>query len=159
MTSIGILSDTHSLLIPQKLLNDFKKVDLIIHAGDICDEGTLDILRAIAPVRAVQGNMDEPLLKKRLPLRDSLAVEGISIGVYHGHGATRDALHNALKQFEGQDMDIIIFGHSHQPVKQVTGKTLMFNPGSPNDVVRAPYFSYGILEVNDGKFKANIVKI
>ena len=156
---IGIVSDTHSLLIPKKLLDGFKKVDLIIHAGDVCDAETLDIFRAVAPVRAVQGNMDDPALKKRLPLRDSMAVEGISIGVYHGHGATRDAMHNAQKQFEGEHMDIIIFGHSHQPTKQVAGKTLMFNPGSPNDVVRAPYFSYGLLEVNDGKFKANVIKI
>ena len=159
MTSIGIISDTHSLLIPKKLLDAFKNTDLIIHAGDICDAGTLDILRGLAPVRAVQGNMDDPALKKRLPLRDSMAVEGISIGVYHGHGVSRDALSNAQKQFEGEDMDIIIFGHSHQPLKQMAGKTLMFNPGSPNDVVRAPYFSYGLLDVHDGKFKADIVKI
>ena len=157
--NIGILSDTHSLPIPQKLLNAFKGVDLIIHAGDICDTGTLDMLRALAPVRAVQGNMDELALKKRLPLRDSLAVEGISIGVYHGHGMTRDALNNARTQFKGEDMGIIIFGHSHQPLKQMAGRTLMFNPGSPNDVVRAPYLSYGVLAIHKGQFKAEIVKL
>ena len=157
--NIGILSDTHSLRIPQEVINAFKSVDLIIHAGDICDAGTLDMLRAVAPVRAVQGNMDESALKKRLPLRDSLAVEGVNIGVYHGHGMTRDALNNARAQFKGEDMDIIIFGHSHQPTKQMAGKTLMFNPGSPNDVVRAPYFSYGVLAINKGKFKAEIVKV
>ncbi len=156
---IGILSDTHSLLIPQKLLNDFKAVDLIIHAGDVCDTSTLDVLRTIAPVKAVQGNMDDPALKKKLPLKEFLIIEGVKIGVYHGHGPTRDALSNALAHFKNETPDIIIFGHSHQPLKQIVGKTLMFNPGSPNDVVRAPYFSYGVLEISKGKWKANIVKI
>ena len=156
---IGILSDTHSLLVPQKLLNDFKGLDLIIHAGDICDPGTLDILRALAPVKAVQGNMDDPVLKRKLPLKEFFTVEGVKVGVYHGHGQTRDAMANALAQFKQEAPDIIIFGHSHQPLKEMAGKTLMFNPGSPNDVVRAPYFSYGLLEVSNGKFKAHIVKI
>mgnify|MGYP000902617687 CR=1 FL=1 len=39
---IGVISDTHSLLIPQKLLQDLEHVDLIIHAGDICDTDTLN---------------------------------------------------------------------------------------------------------------------
>ena len=157
--NIGILSDTHSLLVPQKLLNNFKDLDLIIHAGDICDSGTLDILRALAPVRAVQGNMDDAVLKRKLPLKEFFTVEGVKIGVHHGHGQTRDAMTNALAQFKDETPDIIIFGHSHQPLKQIVGKTLMFNPGSPNDVVRAPYFSYGLLNIAKGKFKAEIVKI
>ena len=156
---IGILSDTHSLLVPQKLLNELKNFNLIIHAGDICDAGTLDILRSIAPVKAVQGNMDDPGLKKKLPFKELLIIEGVKIGVCHGHGPTRDALGNALGQFKGEETDIIVFGHSHQPLKQMAGKTLMFNPGSPNDAVRAPYFSYGVLEINKGKWKADIVKV
>ena len=156
---IGILSDTHSLLIPQKLLSDFKNLDLIIHAGDICDAGTLDILRALAPVKAVQGNMDDAVMKKRLPLRELFTVDGVKVGVNHGHGQTRDAMANAMAQFKDEAPDIIIFGHSHQPLKLQVGKTLMFNPGSPNDVIRAPYFSYGFLETGNGKWKVNIVKI
>jgi len=157
--NIAVLSDTHSLPLGQKLLNDFKDFSLIIHAGDICDAGTLDALRTLAPVKAVQGNMDEPALRKKLPLRELLVIDGVKVGVTHGHGPTRDALSNALAQFKDEAPDVIIFGHSHQPFKEMAGKTLMFNPGSPNDTVRAPYCSYGVLKISNGKVKAEIVKI
>ncbi|HLD88041.1 MAG TPA: metallophosphoesterase family protein, partial [Candidatus Omnitrophota bacterium] len=133
--NIAVVSDTHSLPLPQKLLNDLKDFALIIHAGDVCDAATLDALRTLAPVKAVQGNMDEPDLKRKLPLRELLVMDGVKVGVHHGHGPTRDALSNALAQFKDEACDVIIFGHSHQPLKQMSGKTLMFNPGSPNDTV------------------------
>ena len=157
--NIAVLSDTHSLPLGQKLLDDLKDFSLIIHAGDICDARTLDALRTLAPVKAVQGNMDDPVLKKKLPLKELLVIDGVKVGGYHGHGPTRDALSNALAQFKDEDPDVIIFGHSHQPLKQMAGKILMFNPGSPNDTVRAPYLSYGVLKISNGKVKADIVKI
>jgi predicted phosphodiesterase len=43
MLRIGLISDTHDLLLPQAL--DFLKAcDRIIHAGDICGSGVLDQL-------------------------------------------------------------------------------------------------------------------
>ena len=44
---IAVLSDTHALPIPKKLLEELSKVDLIIHAGDLTDEDTLKSLRKI----------------------------------------------------------------------------------------------------------------
>ncbi len=156
---LGVLSDTHSLLLPLKMLEALKKTDLIIHAGDLCDGEVLTILKGIAPVKAVQGNMDEPALKKKLPLVELFELEGVKFGVYHGHGQTRDALANVQMQLKSASVDIAIFGHSHQPFNERIGDTLYFNPGSPNDVVRAPYFSYGLIELKDGKFNAEIVRI
>ena len=40
----------------------------------------------------------------------------------------------------------------------IDGK-IYFNPGSPTDRVFAPYNSYGIIEIKDGKLKRRIVKI
>ena len=156
---IGVLSDTHSLNLPAQLLTALKEMQLIIHAGDVCDAGVLKTLQAIAPVKAVQGNMDEPALKKKLPLKEIIEVEGIAIGVAHGHGQQRSALSNVQEQFKGSAVDIVIFGHSHQPFNEKIGPTIYFNPGSPNDAVRAPYFSYGLIEITNGKIKTSIVKI
>ncbi len=156
---IGVLSDTHSLQLPAKMLQYFQSVDLIIHCGDICDQDVLKQLKAITKVVAVQGNMDDGALKKKLPLKEKIEIEGVKIGVYHGHGATRDALGNAAAQFAHDPVDIILFGHSHQPFLEKKGSVTYFNPGSPNDAVRAPYFSYGTIEIKQGKYKAGIVKI
>ena len=82
---IGVLSDTHSLNIPSPVIERFKSVDLIIHAGDIYDVPTWKLLKALAPLRAVQGNMEVPELKKELPLKDIIVCDNLRIGVVHGH--------------------------------------------------------------------------
>ena len=60
---IGVISDTHGLVRPE-VYKAFEGVDLILHAGDI---GTMDViieLEAIAPVKAVAGNVDVGLRDK-----------------------------------------------------------------------------------------------
>ena len=157
---IGVLSDTHSLLLPNSLIERFKSVDMIIHAGDICDLGTLKLLKKMAPTKAVQGNMDESSVKKILPTKENIACGAIKIGVTHGHiGDTREALKNAMAAFNNEHMDVVIFGHSHQALNEKTGATLYFNPGSPNDVIKAKFFSYGLITIEHGKVKAEIVRV
>ena len=46
---IGILSDTHGLL-RQEVIDAFKGVDHIIHAGDIDNKAVINRLKEIAPV-------------------------------------------------------------------------------------------------------------
>ena len=158
--TIGILSDTHSLNIPAALIERFKSVDLIIHAGDICDSRTLKLLKKIAPTKAVQGNMDELAVKKELPLKEIIIYGNLKIGVTHGHvGGSQVALKNAMISFKDDKMDVVIFGHSHHALNEQVGNTLYFNPGSPNDVVKAKFFSYGLISIEEGKIKAEIVKI
>jgi hypothetical protein len=158
--TIGILSDTHSMNIPAAALERFKSVDLIIHAGDICDLGTLKLLNKIAPTKAVQGNMDELAVKKELPLKEIIVYGNLKIGVTHGHlGESREALKNAISSFKDDKMDVVIFGHSHYACNQQVGGTLYFNPGSPNDGVTSRFFSYGLISIDAGKIKAEIVKI
>jgi putative phosphoesterase len=160
--TIGVLSDTHSLDIPAALIERFKSVDMIIHAGDICDPATLKMLKKLGPVvKAVQGNMDEMVLKKELPLKEIIVCGAVKIGVTHGHIglSPREALKNAVSSFKDDKMDVVIFGHSHQALHEQIGKTLYFNPGSPNDRVRAQFFSYGLITIEADKIKAEIVKI
>jgi len=157
---IGVISDTHSLKIPHQILERFRTVDLIIHAGDICDIGTLKLLCKIAPTKAVQGNMDDSTVRKMLPLVEIIDCGPVKIGVTHGHkGDNREALKNAISSFKDDKIDMVIFGHSHQAFNERVGAILYFNPGSPNDVVKAKGFTYGLITVEAGKIKAEIVKI
>jgi len=157
---IGVLSDTHSLTIPGSLIERFKSVDLIIHAGDICDIHTLQLLKKIAPTKAVQGNMDELAVKKKLPLKEIIVCGNVRIGVTHGHiGDTREALKNAMSSFKDDKMDVVIFGHSHKALCEQVGATLYFNPGSPNDMSKAKFSSYGLISIEAGKIKAEIVRV
>ena len=156
---IGVVSDTHSHPIPKQLLDDFKKVDLIIHAGDFCAMDDLKLFRKIQTVRAVFGNMDGLELRQALPERDVFEVGGLTVGVYHGQGSPPQVLGFVKKIFKDDKPDIVIFGHSHQPLNETVDNVLYFNPGSPTDVVRAPYCSYGILDINNGKVAGKIIKV
>lgn len=156
---IGVVSDTHSHAIPRQLLDDFKDADLIIHAGDFCSVNDLKFFKKIGEVRAVFGNMDGLELRQILPEEDIFEVDGITVGLYHGHGSPERVLDFVKAKFKKNKVDMVIFGHSHQPMNETINNVLYFNPGSPNDVVRAPYCSYGIIRVNAGKVSAKIVKV
>lgn len=156
---IGVVSDTHNFDIPQQLIDDFKKVDLIVHAGDFCSVDELKIFKKLAKTVGVLGNMDNSELEKLLPLRTVFSAEDVQIGLCHGHGSSGGALENVKHEFKNDDVDIVIFGHSHHPFNKKIGKVLYFNPGSPNDIIRAPYCSYGLLDIQGKKIKAEIVKV
>ena len=157
---IGVISDTHSLEIPKSVLDQFKKVDLIIHAGDFCSVADLKMLKEIKPVRAVYGNMDEMRMRQILPEKEIFSIENVVIGIFHGTGAAaKDILPHVQKQFAQDKVDVVIFGHSHLAFNEKMGKVLYFNPGSATDMVRAPYRSYGLLTINKGKVNAEIIKI
>ena len=156
---IAVISDTHSLPLPKKLLDFLPKVDLIIHAGDICDLDTLKTLQKIKKVVAVQGNMCDAELKQKLPLKEYVEHEEVKIGICHGHGRTLDAFENAKASFMNEEVDIIIFGHSHHALSKAVDGIHFFNPGSPNDVVKARFFSYGFIEIHNGQFQAEIIKL
>jgi putative phosphoesterase len=156
---IGVVSDTHSQNIPQQLIDDFKRMDLIVHAGDFCTMGDLKIFKKIQTVRAVFGNMDGLELRQALPERDVFEVAGLKIGLCHGQGSPPQVLNFVRRMFMPDNPDIVIFGHSHQPVNEVIDNVLYFNPGSPTDMVRAPYCSYGILGIKNGKVSGKIIKV
>ena len=160
---IGVISDTHisgeSKNIPQKILEEFKNVDMIIHAGDLADLSVLDKLKGIcAKVIAVRGNMDPEEVKKILPEKEIIQVGNHKIGLMHGHGAPANLVELLTSVFKNDKVDLIIFGHSHSGINEKRNNILFFNPGSPTDKVFAPYNSYGIIEINGG-IKARIVKI
>jgi uncharacterized protein len=152
MKRIGVLSDTHipkaASDLPEEVYRQFRNVDMILHAGDLVEISVLEKLESIAPTRAVSGNMDMDEVRGRLPLKDTIAVNGFKIGLIHGYGPPAKIIDIVSGEFTG--VDVIIFGHSHTSYNQLVKKTLFFNPGSPTDKIFASYNSFGILEVGDG---------
>ncbi len=160
---IGVISDTHipdrAKEIPAKVLEVFKKVDMIIHVGDMVDISVLKKLKTVCSnVRAVAGNMDPSEIKDILPERDVFKVSGRTIAVVHGWGSPGRLLDAVTEAFRDQKPDVVIFGHSHTPFNEVRNGILFFNPGSPTDDFFAPYHSVGILEI-DKTVTGSIVKV
>lgn len=156
---IGVVADTHSLDLPAKLLKALEKTDLIVHAGDFCSLKEYKVFKNIKPVKAVSGNCDETSLLKKLPVKDIFEIGGVNVGLFHGEGSARTTLDSVINKFIDDDVDVVIYGHTHEPVVSEIHGVTYFNPGSPNDIITAPYCSYGLMEIKNGKFKINIKKI
>ena len=149
---IGVLSDTHvsSLTeLPEKILTALAEVDMIIHAGDFTAKAVLDGLKQLGEVSAVCGNMDSNELKQLLPESLVVTAGGKRIGVAHGWGAPYGIEDRVAKLFSNVDVDIIVFGHSHQPKNEVIHGILFFNPGQARN-------SFGILTIGE-EVKAEII--
>jgi uncharacterized protein len=163
MIKIGVLADTHipdrADSIPKEVLDGFKGVDMIIHAGDLVSLSVLDQLRTVCKnVLAVCGNMDHDEVKRRLPDKEVIKVGNFKIGVTHGSGHPNKLLDVLANVFKNDDVAMVIFGHSHEGFNEKKGAILYFNPGSATDKIFSLYNSYGIIEVDD-KIKAKIIKI
>ncbi|MFD2680476.1 metallophosphoesterase family protein [Bacillus seohaeanensis] len=150
---IVVLSDTHMPKkgkdFPEKLISDLKECNLIIHAGDWKTVDVYESIKKYGEVIGVIGNVDGEDLKELFPLKTTIEVNDLRIGVVHGHGKGKTTERRALEAFEGENVDIIVFGHSHIPFLRYMNGILLFNPGSPTDKRKMPYFSHGIIEIND----------
>jgi len=157
---IGVISDTHipSLIksLPPKVFEVFKGVDLILHAGDIVEMSVLDELAALAPVEAVAGNMDGLEVHHHLPSKKVLTLGRFRVGLIHGKYRI-DEQRNRIRQ-EFDDVDLIVYGHSHTPFWGKEEGIYFLNPGSPSDTRHAPYHSVAILDITE-EMKAAIVKL
>ncbi len=159
---IGVLSDTHidkladGENLAKKLLNGpFVDVDIILHAGD---HVLPELESCFYPLEwyGVCGNMDTP--QSSLPYQRVINLAGIKIGMTHGFGAPSGIERRVMNSFSGADIDVLIFGHSHQPVCRQVGSLLLFNPGSATDRRSAPYHTVGMLHI-DSVVTGEIIRI
>jgi putative phosphoesterase len=149
---IGVISDTHVRTfdeIPGPILVALAGVDLIVHAGDFTERAVLEGLRTLGKVKAVCGNMDSGELKRMLPEKDLFVANGKKIGLTHGSGAPWGIATRIRQMFS--NVDLIIYGHSHEPFNQYLQECLMFNPGRAGD-------SFGLLTIDD-EIRAEIIRV
>ncbi|MEA3224275.1 MAG: metallophosphoesterase [Thermodesulfobacteriota bacterium] len=162
MKKIGVISDTHlkkpSDLIKEIVSKYFSDVDLIIHAGDMVRLCVLDIFYETGKdIVAVSGNMDYPEVSDRFPLKQSIEIEAVRIGIIHGWADPHGMRARIRKEFN--DVDAIIYGHTHQAFSGTEDGVFFFNPGSPTDNRFTKDNSIGIIEINDKEIKGKIIKI
>lgn len=151
MTVIGVISDTHGML-REKALEALKGSDIIVHAGDIGSLQVLDALRDIAPVYAVRGNTDRATWARGLPLTQAVEVGGKLIYAIH------DISMMDLDP-KAAGIDIVIYGHSHNPTKEVRKGILYFNPGSAGPKRFSLPICLGRIEIKDGNIDAGWIDL
>ncbi|MCK5539349.1 MAG: metallophosphoesterase family protein [Deltaproteobacteria bacterium] len=116
---VGLISDTHGLL-RHDAFDFLKGCDAIIHAGDICNDNIITQLSTIAPVHAVRGNMD---FNATYPASDLLTIGKNTFYILHD-------LEKLDLDLQTAGVDVVVFGHSHQPESFRRNDVLYINPGS-----------------------------
>ena len=129
---LGLVSDTHGYYHPA-LDAHLAGVDLILHAGDVGDEAILDRLEALAPVRAVYGNIDGGALRRRLPEHARFEAGGLAFWMTHIAGRPGRWQQGMGAALRADPPDVFVCGHSHilriERVKPLGGM-LFVNPGA-----------------------------
>ncbi len=126
-----VMSDTH-LNHPTEEFREIcsrycDQADMVIHLGDWARSTILDYLEGYS-LQAVAGNMDDHAILQRLPAKKVIRTGKYRLGIIHGWGSSRDLRQRLAREFE--DVDAILYGHSHLPYVQRENGLLWFNPGS-----------------------------
>ena len=148
---VGVISDTHGLLLPTAI-KALKYVDLIIHAGDIGHRDVLDELEFIAPVVAVRGNMDVTDDLRNLPETEAVEVGKVLLYVIHD-------IHRLDIAPSEAGFNAVISGHFHRPSVSEKNGVLYLNPGSAAQPRRNYPASLALLRIRGDSIKPEIVDI
>jgi putative phosphoesterase len=156
---IGVISDTHL----REPLPEFKKmiefyfkdVEMIFHAGDFVDWSIAEYLSGLKELIAVCGNMDSQNIRKAFPQKRTLQLKGFKIGLIHGGGSPFGIESRIRGEFD--EVDAIVYGHTHTPASHPLKNIYFFNPGIPTHsfIHRA---TLGILLLGD-KIEGEIIKV
>ncbi|MFC1989645.1 metallophosphoesterase family protein [Chloroflexota bacterium] len=167
---VGLLSDTHipevAEILPDKLMEVFQGVDLILHAGDIYIPSVLDNLEQIAPVLAARGDDDygSTLTDQRVKERHILELEGKTLWLIHERPSHQSWLspwwQSWLSPEQNKKPDIVVFGHEHHTFVQHLDGTLFISSGSPTFLgYRRGPGTVGVLDINVGEADVQILQL
>jgi putative phosphoesterase len=147
---VGVISDTHlrqaNRELEELLAGPFKDVEMVLHAGDITE---LAVLQSFVgkEIQAVCGNMDSPALRRQLPTQHTLQVGKFKIGLIHGWGGPQAIEERIRREFD--EVDCIIYGHTHVASQVTRGGILFFNPGAFGGGFVTAKRSVGLLELGE----------
>lgn len=146
---IGVIADTHGHVLPE-VHDALSGVSLILHAGDIGTDEVISELEIIARVIAVRGNVDVGFAPPLFPDTRRLTLEGVDIFLCH---QPERAAHLSPAPA------VVIHGHTHRERNEVIGDTLWFNPGTASKPKVAGRYTVGILTLDNGTARGEIVPL
>ncbi|AFV10663.1 phosphodiesterase YfcE [Thermacetogenium phaeum DSM 12270] len=155
---VGILSDSHgNLKRAEQAVRRMGQLDLLLHAGDYYEDALLLADGCGVEVKGVAGNCDRFAPG---PEEQILEVEGYRIYLTHGHlfGVKR-GLERLAERAGKVGASIVIYGHTHVPLKKVANGVLYLNPGSiawPRITGRP---GFAVLEFRRSGFSAEIYEL
>jgi putative phosphoesterase len=131
MTKILLLSDTHSY-IDDDILKYVKQVDEVWHAGDIGSLKVTDAIKALKPLKAVHGNIDDAQIRLEFPEHNRFICEDVDVWITHIGGYPPKYNVRVNEVIKQNPPRLFICGHSHilkvMPDKKLN--LIHMNPGA-----------------------------
>lgn len=154
---IGVISDTHGLVRPE-LYAHLEGVDAILHAGDLGSDTIEAELKPIAPLYAVAGNVDG-FGASAHPRWRLFRVGARRIGMTHVALTRGELLPSVDAWCRSNDVHMLVFGHTHQPLIDEQRAPIRFNPGSCGPRRFDLPVTIGFLEVRAGEPVPSLVDL
>lgn len=131
MKKILLISDTHSHL-DDALIKHIQEADEVWHAGDIGNIELTDKLKALKPLRAVYGNIDDTTTRKEFPKNLVFNCENVKVFITHICGQPTNYLKEVKDIIKEEKPKLFICGHSHilKVMYQKEYELLHMNPGA-----------------------------
>jgi hypothetical protein len=128
---ILLFSDTHSY-IDEALLNHVKDADEVWHAGDIGKIEVADKIKALKPLRAVHGNIDDHIVRVSYPEDLFFVCEGLKVMITHIGGSPGKYIPRVRTLIDEHHPELFICGHSHllKVMRDPKKNMLYMNPGA-----------------------------
>lgn len=147
-----VLSDSHGHLglISDALRLELQGVDFVVHLGDFWFDMKpfiREIKNSGKEIIIIRGNVDSmrgDSTTAFIPEIEFLEFEGRKVMFTHGHVFE---VHNGLEKLKyasaSNKCEVVIFGHTHQPMAREVNGVFFFNPGALRDGV------YGVVSIGE----------
>ncbi len=159
---ILIVSDTHGKNTNLKKVIERigKDMDMMIHLGDsLCSLETMQEM-IDCPVEMVRGNCDS--LMHGLPIAKLIQIDQYKALITHGHQYGGKWGVSSMREAAVENgAQIVMFGHSHEPMLEKYPDVVVLNPGSlsqPRQEGHEPTYMVMTIE-EDGRAEYSIVKM
>jgi len=159
VTRILVVGDTHVRRwedVHPRIREAVAEADIAFHCGDIVHLDVVEGFRQAAKrAVVVHGNTDPVEVRRALPYREIVEVDGVRIGVLHpSWGGPEFEPHVLFGDFP-EGVDVIAYGHLHEPVNEVVDGVLFVNGGQAYASFLVPA-TIAWLTIEDGVPRAEI---
>lgn len=151
-----IFSDSHGVVSWMKRAVQSEQPDRILHLGDVVrDAQTLARMFPEIPLEFVCGNCDwnaSGIERERI-----VEAEDIRILMMHGHTrGVKTGIERAVLAAREADADVLLFGHTHQPLCEKSGPLWILNPGTIQGIF---CITYGVITIEQGRLECHTVRM
>jgi putative phosphoesterase len=136
MIKVSIIGDTHLKAfeeLPNGILREITNSDWVIHVGDYT---FVDVLNGLINLKGnkfigVYGNADPQSIRDKVQSKEIIEISGKKIGITHPEsgGSSGITESKVLTIFKNENVDVIIYGHTHTPQIIYKNNLLLINPG------------------------------